>query len=202
MAEDDNPPCWQAIADYDRITMAPHAMRGIIATQEVRMQYSGTLIVVREIERARAFYEGLLGCEVSMELDVHIAYTNGLSLQAAPSWAAFIERDPSAISFGGNDAELYFEEHDLDALLTRLEAFGVELIHSLKEHSWGQRAVRFYDADRHIIEVGEHLGDVARRFLAQGMTRDQVAKRMDVPVEMLAVFLEEIERGPVPTVMK
>ncbi len=155
------------------------------------MKYSGTLIAVRDMERARALYEGLMGCEVAMDLGVHVAYKNGVFLQTKDTWTAFIERDVSMISFGGNDAELYFDEHDMDSFLQRLEAFGVELVHPLKEHGWGQRVVRFYDFDRHIIEVGEHLGDVARRFYAQGMTREETAKRMDVPPEMLDSFLAE-----------
>lgn len=155
------------------------------------MKYSGTLIAVRDMERARALYEGLMGCEVSMDLGVHVAYENGIFLQTKETWTEFIERDASAISFGGNDAELYFDEHDMDSFLQRLEAFGLELVHPLKEHGWGQRVVRFYDPDRHIIEVGEHLGDVARRFFSQGMTREQTAKRMDVPLEMLDAFLAE-----------
>ena len=155
------------------------------------MKYSGTLIAVRDMARARALYEGLLGCEVGMDLGVHVAYKDGVFLQEASSWQEFIERDASAISFGGNDAELYFDEHDMDGFLKRLDAFGVTLVHPLKEHGWGQRVVRFYDADKHIIEVGEHMGDVARRFLTQGMTHEQAAKRMDVPMEMLEFFLAD-----------
>ena len=155
------------------------------------MKYSGTLIAVRDMERARALYEGLMGCEVAMDLGVHVAYKNGVFLQTKETWTEFIERDASAISFGGNDAELYFDEHDMDSFLQRLEAFGIELVHPLKEHGWGQRVVRFYDFDRHIIEVGEHMGNVVRRFYAQGMTREETAKRMDVPLEMLDAFLAE-----------
>ena len=155
------------------------------------MKYSGTLIAVSDMKRARALYEGLMGCEVAMDLGVHVAYKNGVFLQTKETWTEFIERDVSTISFGGNDAELYFDEHDMDSFLQRLEAFGVELVHPLKEHGWGQRVVRFYDPDMHIIEVGEHMADVTRRFFAQGMTREQTAKRMDVPLEMLDAFLAE-----------
>ena len=45
--------------------------------------------------------------------------------------------------------------------------------------------VRFYDPDGHIIEVAEGLEQVAKRFLAQGMTPEQVAQRMDVPIQAL-----------------
>ena len=53
----------------------------------------------------------------------------------------------------------------------------------MKEHRWGQRVVRFYDPDRHIIEVGENLAAVCRRFLDSGLTPEQTAERMDVSLE-------------------
>lgn len=74
---------------------------------------------------------------------------------------------------------------DMDAFLPHLDRWQVQYVHRLKEHSWGQRVVRFYDPDGHIIEVGEGLEQVAKRFLSQGMTLEQVAQRMDVPMSFL-----------------
>lgn len=155
------------------------------------MKFSGTLLAVRDIIRSRKLYEGLLGCKVAMDLGVYIAYTNGIALQAEETWLTFIERDAEDIVYGANDAELYFDEHEIESFYIRLRVFDVELIHELKEHSWGQRVVRFYDPDGHIIEVGEHMGDVARRFLGEGMTREEAAKRMEIPQEMLDAFLKD-----------
>ena len=159
--------------------------------QEELMKYSGTLLAVHDINRARQFYETLFGCEVGMDLGVHVSFRNGISLQQEHSWLEFIHRDRSALTYGANDMELYFETNELDAFLERLHESGAVLVHPALEHSWGQRVVRFYDPDGHIIEVGEDMGDVARRFLAAGMTREQAARRMDVPLEMIAVFLCE-----------
>lgn len=58
-------------------------------------------------------------------------------------------------------------------------------VHPIMEHSWGQRVVRFYDPDKHIIEVGENMKVVCKRFLDSGMTPEQVAKRMDVPMKFV-----------------
>lgn len=155
------------------------------------MKYSGTLLCVSDIKRAKEFYETLFGCEVGMDLGVHVAFTNGVFLQQEDSWLEFIHQNRNALSYGGNDAELYFDEPDIDAFVRKLDASHVELVHPLKEHGWGQRVVRLYDPDRHIIEVGEHMGVVARRFMANGMSREEAAKRMDVPLAMLDAFLAE-----------
>ena len=45
--------------------------------------------------------------------------------------------------------------------------------------------VRFYDPDKHIIEVGENMKVVCKRFLDSGMTPEQVAKRMNVPMKFI-----------------
>jgi len=58
-------------------------------------------------------------------------------------------------------------------------------VHPVLEHRWGQRVVRFYDPDRHIIEVGENIKVVTRRFLDSGMKEEEVAERMDVPLEFV-----------------
>ena len=61
----------------------------------------------------------------------------------------------------------------------------VEYVHPIVEHSWGPRVVRFYDPDKHIIEVGENMKIVCKRFLNSGMTPEQVAERMDVPMKFI-----------------
>ena len=155
------------------------------------MKFSGTLLVVKDISRARKLYEGLLGCVVAMDQGVYVAYTNGVALQEEKTWLSFIDRQADDITYGANDGELYFEEHEIESFFIRLRVFDVELIHELHEHSWGQRVVRFYDMDGHIIEVGEHMGDVTRRFLNAGMSREEAAKRMQVPLDMIEGFLKD-----------
>ena len=57
------------------------------------------------------------------------------------------------------------------------------------EHSWGQRVIRFYDLDEHLIEVGEDMQMVVKRFLASGMTMEEVSAKMDVSIEDLTKLL-------------
>lgn len=78
---------------------------------------------------------------------------------------------------------MYFEEEDIDAFSDHLRLFEVNYVHELLEHPWGQRVVRFYDPDGHIIEVGEMMKAVIERFLKSGITHEEIAERMDLPVE-------------------
>ena len=61
----------------------------------------------------------------------------------------------------------------------------ISYVHPPLEHRWGQRVVRLYDPDGHIIEVGENIKTVCRRFLDSGMTVEETAQRMDVPEKFI-----------------
>lgn len=90
----------------------------------------------------------------------------------------------------GDGVELYFEEDDFDAFLGKLERMGkIVYVHEAVEFSWGQRGIRFRDPDGHIIEVGENMKSVAKRFADSGMTEEQIAVRMDVPLKTVKAFL-------------
>ena len=153
------------------------------------MKYVCTLFVVKNIEESKKFYRDLLEQEVIEDLGVNVTLTGGFSLQTAESWQGFIHKDDNEVSYGNNDAELYFEEDDIDKFMTKLSSFKVEYVHPLKEHSWGQRVVRFYDLDKHIIEVGENLAVVVTRFIDSGLTVEQTAVRMDVSVDYVKSLL-------------
>ncbi|MBO4314134.1 MAG: VOC family protein, partial [Desulfovibrio sp.] len=103
--------------------------------------------------------------------------------QTLDTWKTFIRTDKVVLP--NNAGELYFEEEDIDAFCAHLKTFDISYIHELFEHRWGQRVVRFYDPDRHIIEVGEKLDAVIRRFAEQGLSAEQIAERMGVPTDFV-----------------
>jgi uncharacterized glyoxalase superfamily protein PhnB len=81
--------------------------------------------------------------------------TGGIFLQTYETWNNFAELC-GKITRPNNAAELYFETDDIDAFLEKLNTYeNIRYVHPIKMHSWGQRAVRIYDPDGHIIEVGE-----------------------------------------------
>lgn len=153
------------------------------------MKLKNILFVVEDIEKSKAFYRDLFGLQVVMDFGGNVILTEGLVLQERSIWERFIGKE---IIKGGNAAELYFEENDIDSFLKKLEqsSYPVEYVNPLMEHDWGQRVIRIYDPDWHVIEVGESMEYVARRFLKQGMTVEQVAERTQLPlsqVEMISM---------------
>lgn len=125
----------------------------------------------------------LFGLQIVADFGANKTLTGGLALQTQETYKKFIEND--TISYGGNNFELYFEVDDFDNFVDKLSGFDIVYVHSIKTHSWGQRVIRFYDLDRNIIEVGENMKTVCQRFLDSGMTPEQVASRMDVPIQYI-----------------
>lgn len=156
------------------------------------MKFLSPLIAVSDMERSKAFYKNVLGLEVEVDFGANVTLTGGLNLQTLETWRGFI--GGLDVNFKGNDAELYFEDKDFDGFVKKLEALGdTRYVHPPIEHSWGQRAVRFYDPDGHIIEVGENISAVAKRFLESGMSIAEIAVRMDVREEYVRGWLNGSE---------
>ena len=147
------------------------------------MRYMGTLIAVSDMERSKQFYHALFGLNVAADFGANVTLDGGIFLQTLDTWSQFIHHEP--VTLGGRAGELYFEETDMDGFLARLSGFSISYVHPPMEHPWGQRVVRFYDPDRHIIEVGEDMTTVVKRFVDGGMTAEQTARRMDVPLDYI-----------------
>lgn len=158
------------------------------------MKLKNILIVVDDIEISKRFYKELFGLDVVVDFDGNVILTEGLVLQERKIWEDFVKKD---VSYGHHDAELYFEENQMDAFIERLEKyqenqsdsdttnFQIRYVNPLMEHDWGQRVVRIYDPDMHVIEVGETLEYVARRFLKMGMTPEETARKTQLPLSMV-----------------
>lgn len=151
------------------------------------MKMKNPMIVVEDMERSVKFYKEVLGLRVIMDFGANVTLTGGMCLQTKDSWMKFLGMtDGDMIRFGGNDAEVYFEEDEFDGFIEKLSKIdGIRYVHPVQEHSWGQRVVRIYDPDQHVIEIGENIKVVCRRFLESGMTVEETAKRMDVPLKFV-----------------
>ena len=116
------------------------------------MKLKNILIVVKDIEKSRKFYQDLFGIELVLDNDGNMILTEGLVLQDEKIWKSFLDRD---IVPKSNSCELYFEEQDIESFIEKLERLypSIEYVNSLMTHSWGQRVIRFYDLDGNLIEV-------------------------------------------------
>lgn len=153
------------------------------------LKYTSTLIAVADMEISKQFYHDVLGLEIVADFGDNVTLDGGIALQTMNTWKTFIRTDNLVLP--NNAGELYFEEEDMDTFCDHLKKFDICYVHPLFEHSWGQRVVRFYDPDKHIIEVGEKLDTVILRFMEKGLSAEETAVRMDIPFDFVRACLNK-----------
>ena len=150
------------------------------------------LLSVKDINKARAFYEEIFDLKVDADFGINVGFDCGLALQQDFSWLTGIPSEE--IKDRENSFEVYFEMKDFDEFVEKLKKRNdIRLLHDVKEHGWGQRVIRFYDLDNHLIEVGESMKSVIEKFMDQGMTLEEVAKRIDGTVTDVEKMLRAAE---------
>lgn len=154
-----------------------------------RMKLKNIVLVVENIDQSKSFYTELFGLYVVTDFGENVILTEGLVLQEKNLWENYIEKK---VVPGGNNTELYFEENNMDVFLKRLKKSNHDIVYLNEciERDWGQRLVRIYDPDMHIIEIGESEEYVARRLLQSGMTVEQVAEKTRMAISHIEIIAQ------------
>lgn len=121
------------------------------------MKLKNIVIVVKDVERSKQFYKELFGLDVILDQEGNAILTEGLVLQESKVWEETLGQK---VVWKNHASELYFEETDLELFLEKLQKYEREIqILSWPETAEGaRRAVRLYDPDGNMIEVGEAQG--------------------------------------------
>lgn len=147
------------------------------------ISYHSAVLFVQDIAAAKAFYLNVLDQQIEADFGRCVILGCGLSLWQVPAGHAV---SPAEKQDGSSRFEICFEtEGCMKAVLKRLKASGVSFLHEIKEESWGQQTVRFYDPDGHLVELGENLQTFVRRLYQESGSAEAVAKRTSVPLEMV-----------------
>jgi Glyoxalase/Bleomycin resistance protein/Dioxygenase superfamily. len=148
------------------------------------MKYVCSLIVVKDVQRSRYFYEKL-GQKVKYDFGENIEFDGGFAIHLEEHYEKLLGIGQNNIQNKSNNFELYFETEEIGRVFDEMKEVGVEFIHEVREQPWGQRVMRFYDTDYHIIEVGESMESVAIRYFQSGMTVEDICKRTSLPGEFV-----------------
>ena len=152
------------------------------------LKFKCPLLAVTDMEKSIHFYEEVIGDRVALDFGENVQFEGGFALQEMKAWKSMIHTDK--VRRKNNATELYFEEEDFDGFLKYLKEFPeIQYVHGVEEMSWGQRIIRLYDPDFHIIEVGEAMDAVIRKMLKSGMTVEQVSEKSQYPIEYVKRFV-------------
>lgn len=150
------------------------------------------MIVVEDIKRSRAFYEGVLKQTVQFDFGENVSFEGGFAIHQKKHYESLIngEKQHSTISRPHN-MELYFEFDDVKSLEAQLKEAGSEFVHAVQTQPWQQQVMRFYDPDGHIIEVGESMEHVAYRLHKQGDSVEEISKKIMMPTSMVEASIKK-----------
>jgi catechol 2,3-dioxygenase-like lactoylglutathione lyase family enzyme len=154
--------------------------------------FHSVVLLVEDIERSKRFYGGVLGQKVVMDFGRNVGFEGGLAIwERAYALNLMFQGKTEGVKIGGNNAEIYFETGDVDALYKRLTGEGVQVIHPIVEQPWGQRVFRIYDPDGHIIEFAESMASVVLRLAKNGFTPEEINKKSLMPLAFIKTVLQK-----------
>lgn len=159
------------------------------------MPFKAIILVVEDILKSRTLYEDLLGCKVEADFGAaNVGFEGGFALYQKSMFAELIGGNESEIVSKAHNLSVYFEFEDIVALRDKVVANGFELVHDLREQPWGQRVFRFYDYDKHIVEVGEDMDQVLLNMQQSGMSESAIAKKTGYAEEDVIRMLSNLEQ--------
>lgn len=154
------------------------------------IQFRLPILAVRSVDISKEFYQVLFRQKILLDLGEYVSFSDGFAIQQDLDRVVGIPK--STILHQANNMEMYFEVDDFDTFIEQLRGMlDVELVHLPKKCKNGQRVVRLYDPDWHMIKVSETMESVAKRLLSDGCTVEQTAQMIGQPVS----FVEQIKKG-------
>lgn len=153
------------------------------------------VLFVKDAGVSTKFYTDVLGFTVVMDNSgANITFKEGFTVWQI--WKGNIISQTIGIENITNNGnisrfELCFETNDLDSIYKTLKDNNVQFLHEINTELWGQRTIRFYDPDSHLIEVGEEMSIFLKRiYEEEGRDLEATAKRTFMPLDALKYFVE------------
>ena len=156
------------------------------------MKFICPLLAVSNIEASKKFYMEIFNQEVTLDLGANVSFSGGFAIQL--DFAGLLGLDLDSVVKKSHNFEMYFEEDDFSSFCEKLEKRNdINYVHPPKKYPWQQRVVRIYDPDKHIIEIGESMVIIAKRYLAEGKTVEETAQTIQHPV----AFVQAVANGKI-----
>ena len=161
----------------------------------MNLQKCQPVLFVKDAGVSTKFYTDVLGFTVVMDNGgANITFKEGFTVWQI--WEGNIISQTIGIENITNNGnisrfELCFETDDLDSIYKTLKDNNVRFLHEINTELWGQRTIRFYDPDSHLIEVGEEMSIFLKRiYEEEGRDLEATAKRTFMPLDALKYFVE------------
>jgi len=116
-----------------------------------------------------------------MDFGVNVSFEGGLAIHQKDHFQGLLGGEGYAAVPKAHWGELYFEADEVAAIEQRLKEAGAPFVHPLREQPWGQRVLRCYDPDGHVVEIGETMEAVVERMFRQGASAEAICQKTAMP---------------------
>jgi len=146
------------------------------------LKYICALIAVEDVAVSRRFYEECLGQKVTDDFGVNVGFEGSFSIHQKGHFQELLGGgERSAVVTKSHTGELYFETDEIETVEQRLKEAGIEFIHAIHEQPWGQRSMRLYDPDGHVLEIGEPMEAMVLRYYRLGSSLESISQKSGMP---------------------
>jgi len=152
------------------------------------MKFHSSVIFVNDIEKSKDFYIRLLNQKIEHDFGKNVILKSGLTIWEIQPEHIISKRLETMNK--SNRFELYFETELIEETFEKLNNEKIEFLHKIHEEPWGQRTIRFFDRDKHLIEIGEPLEIFVNNMNRKGLTPKQITEKSGIPIETVISLIE------------
>jgi Lactoylglutathione lyase and related lyases len=119
------------------------------------VKFAHTLILVKDILESKQFYNEMIGINILHDYGDCVLFENGFAMHTASKFYEYLKKPYLNEKMGRDNVDIYFVTDDLEVIYQKLEVNGVKMIHGIEPQQWGEKVIRFYDPDQHVVEIGD-----------------------------------------------
>ncbi len=119
----------------------------------MKLAFRHSIALVCNLEKSTHFYKELLGLTVDQAYDTIVIFKEGFAIHDAKLYTGYAGRKYKPMEEA--NVVFYFVTPCIEEVYDRLRENQVSFIHEVQTQVWGEKCMRFYDPDGHIIEIGD-----------------------------------------------
>jgi catechol 2,3-dioxygenase-like lactoylglutathione lyase family enzyme len=119
------------------------------------IRFRHSIALVRDMEESKHFYRDVLGLAIVQDFETFVLFQNDFAIHRADLFYEYINKPYHGEKMGHDNVDFYLTTTDLDNVRDKLKDNQVMFIHDIKQMACGEKVIRVYDPDGHILEIGD-----------------------------------------------
>lgn len=119
------------------------------------IRFRNSIALVRDIEESKHFYRDIIGLTIVRDFKTFVLFQNNFAIHRADLFYEYLDKPYQGEKMGHNNIDFYLTTTELEHVRDKLKENQVEFIHDIRQMAWGEKVIRIYDPDGHILEIGD-----------------------------------------------